>query len=163
MKRINLLREVSLFKFYKTGVKSIYSYACQNVIMLLFSTLDLPICITIAWLWESTKKRTICRAWRRALKSMQTSKSSLTISMSAITASISILPTFSLHANLYQIGRACPKLQNYNQICIWIQVIYGLFRFTKGKAFAAFCCETSKLFQWLCKDKLRVCMREKVL
>jgi hypothetical protein len=31
LKRINLLREVSLFKFYKTGVKSIYSYACQNV------------------------------------------------------------------------------------------------------------------------------------
>jgi hypothetical protein len=49
MKRINLLREVSLFKFYKTGVKSIYSYACHNVTGMLFSTPDWVTCTTTGW------------------------------------------------------------------------------------------------------------------
>lgn len=47
MRRINLLREVSLFKFYKTGVKSIYSYACHNVPPQLLSMLGWQICTVI--------------------------------------------------------------------------------------------------------------------
>ena len=40
--RLNKLRETSLFQFYRTGVKSIYSYTCQSVCFFsYFSMLDL--------------------------------------------------------------------------------------------------------------------------
>lgn len=36
--RINFLRETSLVHFYRTGVKSLYSYICHNVAVLRVST-----------------------------------------------------------------------------------------------------------------------------
>jgi hypothetical protein len=35
--RLNFLRETSLLSFYRTGVKSLYSYVCHNVTNLLSS------------------------------------------------------------------------------------------------------------------------------
>ena len=35
--RINFLRETSLLNFYRTGVKSLYSFVCHNVASTLFS------------------------------------------------------------------------------------------------------------------------------
>lgn len=35
--RLNFLRETSLINFYRTGVKSPYSYICHNVAPFLFS------------------------------------------------------------------------------------------------------------------------------
>ena len=34
VKRINTQRETSLLKFYRTGVKSLFSYVTQNVLFL---------------------------------------------------------------------------------------------------------------------------------
>ena len=39
--RLNFLRETSLVQFYRTGVKSPYSYICHNVTHTPFSTLAL--------------------------------------------------------------------------------------------------------------------------
>lgn len=46
LKKINQLRENSLFKFYKTGVKSTHSYICHNVPLLRLSMLVSLTCPT---------------------------------------------------------------------------------------------------------------------
>ncbi len=135
MRRINLLREVSLFKFYKTGVKSIYSYACHNVKDVWFSTLGWLTCTTTGWAWASWRKRTTCRWWRRVHIWVLMWRGNWMSSMSATIVSTSIPPTSSPPVNLFQIGRQCPRHLSFNPICTSIPVRKKLIQICKEEEF----------------------------
>ena len=110
--RINFLRETSLINFYRTGVKSLYSFLCHNVKNSLWSTWgSASWCKTDPMSQSSWRIRTFWAWWRKGPVSpvSQTSSIRWTNLACAITASSSIKNTSSFPANSPQTNKPSPK------------------------------------------------------